>query len=85
MLVSQHHAGGQMLVGGITRYLEARIVASCPNEALDIIREITKRKLAENALKESGKRYALVASYHLASLFTWRKKMASSYRAANGY
>jgi diguanylate cyclase (GGDEF)-like protein/PAS domain S-box-containing protein len=61
----------QMVFGGTTRYFEARIVASGPNEALGIIRDITKKKQAENALRESEERYALAVEGASDGLWDW--------------
>jgi diguanylate cyclase (GGDEF)-like protein/PAS domain S-box-containing protein len=49
----------QLVIDGVMRDFETRIVAYAKSEALGIIRDITQRKRAEAALRESEERYAL--------------------------
>ena len=46
-------------------------MASGPNEALAMVRDITKRKKVEKALKESEERYALAAQGATDGLWDW--------------
>lgn len=64
----------QMAVDGTVRHFDARIVASGQDEALSIVRDITERKRAENALKESEERYALAAEGANDGLWDWNMR-----------
>jgi diguanylate cyclase (GGDEF)-like protein/PAS domain S-box-containing protein len=61
----------QLMVDGVLHYFEVRLVECGENEALAILRDITQRKRAENALRESEERYALAMEGATDGLWDW--------------
>ena len=50
-----------LTIGGEERHFEARMVASGPDEALVVVRDVTSQKRTEAALRESETRYRMLA------------------------
>jgi diguanylate cyclase (GGDEF)-like protein/PAS domain S-box-containing protein len=61
----------QLISDGTVREYEARIVAYTDREALGIVRDITERKAAETALRESEERYALALEGASDGVWDW--------------
>ena len=66
----------QLMLHGTVDSYEARVVACGENEAMAVVRDITERKMAEKALRESEERYALSTMGANDGLWDWDMRSA---------